>query len=130
MHWIMDDGYWSKKGVSICTECFTLEEVRLLQKRLKNKLNLSTVLNKHCLSKGISKGYRLSVRQKENLKMLTALIQPHIHPITLYKLNVKEPKPTTPGTEKLGKERRKAEKRKKTKHKKEKRERMSLHSTI
>jgi hypothetical protein len=71
-------------------KCFTLEEVHLLQKLLKTKLSLSTVLKKRYSSKKILIGYRLGFSQKANLNCLVAKIQPHMHTKMLYKLNVLE----------------------------------------
>lgn len=38
--WIADDGGWAKPEVRIATNCFSLDEVKLLVKILKNKFNL------------------------------------------------------------------------------------------
>ena len=42
--WISDDGCWAKPGVIIAVNCFTLAEVELLVKILKNKFNLDCTI--------------------------------------------------------------------------------------
>jgi ubiquinol-cytochrome c reductase cytochrome b subunit len=44
--WIMDDGSRTSSGLKIATNCFTLEEVKLLCKILMNKYNISANPNK------------------------------------------------------------------------------------
>lgn len=42
--WISDDGCWAKPGVRIAVNCFTLAEVELLVKILKDKFNLDCTI--------------------------------------------------------------------------------------
>ena len=45
--WIMDDGQQVKKGgVTLCTDSFDLEEVKILQEALKTNFNLETNIHK------------------------------------------------------------------------------------
>lgn len=49
-HWLMGDGYWDKssKTISICTDNFTLIEVKLLISVLKENFNfLATPLRRN-----------------------------------------------------------------------------------
>ena len=45
--WIMDDGQQVKRGgVTLCTDSFDLEEVKILQEALKTNFNLETNIHK------------------------------------------------------------------------------------
>ena len=45
--WIMDDGQQVKRGgVTLCTDSFDLEEVKILQEAIKTNFNLETNIHK------------------------------------------------------------------------------------
>ena len=85
-HWIMDDGFKSGKGVVLCTESFTLNEVELLKKVLESKFELIvTIQVRHPSGGGI--GYRLNISSKSRDKLLS-LVQPFFIPSMNYKLGL------------------------------------------
>jgi hypothetical protein len=78
--WVMDDGYKNKgAGVTLCTECFTLEGVQLLKNALENNFGLICTLQKK---------NRLYISTK-SLSKLTNLISPYMHSSLMYKLQDK-----------------------------------------
>jgi LAGLIDADG DNA endonuclease family/Proton-conducting membrane transporter len=89
-HWIMGDGYWDSHGktVDICTDNFTLSEVELLIRVLKDKFNLlATIKRRIKANKEVCWRIRFSGKP-ENLSNLKSLVQPHFFPSMLYKLNI------------------------------------------
>lgn len=85
-YWFMDDGY-SELGPMyfLCTDNFTLKEVHILQKLLKNKFNLDSGLkirknnNKIC--------YRIKILKKSSIDFKN-IIKPYIIPSMKYKLKL------------------------------------------
>lgn len=51
--WYMDDGYYCNNNIHICTNCFTIKEVRLLQEILKHNFNIDTTIQKSNLKQPI-----------------------------------------------------------------------------
>ena len=82
-HWLMNDGYFSvsHQTVYFCTDNFTKEECRILQKLLLNyNINSSVVL--HNKPKNY---YRIRVF-KTSMPTLIDLVSSHMHPDFMYKL--------------------------------------------
>lgn len=68
LHWFLDDGstYQRKRKTKqvygiLCTECFTLDEHKLLQEKVKHSLGLNLSISK--INYGT--GYRLTIKQSE-----------------------------------------------------------------
>lgn len=76
----MDDGSKNQQGANIYTDCFSLEDVKLLQNALKNKFSLHVTLQKH------GNGWRLYI-PKRQMTRFTTLIKPYILPSMCYKLD-------------------------------------------
>lgn len=79
-YWAQDDGYKYQEGFLFCTESFTLEEVKLLIKTLKDKFGLNCGSKKRDTDK-----YRLYI-WKNYMEKFRELVQPHFHKSMLYKL--------------------------------------------
>ena len=86
-HWIMEDGYFDSHGrtqtILLCTECFTVEECKLLQHVLLSMGIIST-LKVRDSSKGT---YRIRI-SKTSMPLVRDLIGTHMHPHFMYKLGV------------------------------------------
>jgi LAGLIDADG DNA endonuclease family len=67
----MDDGYKSGKGLYICTESFSLEEIKILIVVLKNKFNLE--YNYH----RVTNDYRIYIFGKSK-DTLVKLVKPYL----------------------------------------------------
>jgi len=80
-YWFMDDGHCENKAgrYKISTQCFSLEEQKLLQILLKKKFNLDTVLYKKDRS-------NILVIKRNSIKLFRELIEPFIIPSMKYKL--------------------------------------------
>ena len=84
------DGYWDKssKTVFICTDNFTYNEVINLIKVLENKFSLkSTVSRRTKANKDLCWRIRFSGLYV-NIELLRTLVQDHMIPSMLYKLNL------------------------------------------
>ena len=77
--WIMDDGTKCGNQLRINSQCFSVEENRILQELLSAKLGIKTVLNKD------KDMVRLRVLN-ESMPRLITLAKPYIIPSMLYKL--------------------------------------------
>lgn len=89
-HWIMGDGYWDKseKTLIICTDSFTLSEVELLIKILKDNFDLmATVKRRTKENQELCWRIRFSSKS-ENIAKLVNLVQPYLIPSMHYKLNI------------------------------------------
>ena len=81
--WIMDDGTWIKdKGIRLCTDNFTLSDVKKLVDILTTKYGLKVSIVKT----GILNQYAIYI-PKSNLHILVPLVSPFMHPFFRYKLN-------------------------------------------
>jgi ubiquinol-cytochrome c reductase cytochrome b subunit len=81
--WIMDDGTWIKdRGIRLCTDNFTLSEVKNLVDILTTKYKLKVSIHKT----GILNQYGIYI-PKSNLHLLIPMVSPFMHPIFRYKLN-------------------------------------------
>jgi ubiquinol-cytochrome c reductase cytochrome b subunit len=85
--WIMDDGTWIKnRGIKLCTNCFTLKDVKYLVSILETKYKLKLAIH----SAGSLNQYNIYI-PKSNLPVLIPLVSPYLHPYFLYKLNMVKP---------------------------------------
>jgi len=86
--WIMDDGCAAGKGVTLCTECFTDAEIKLLKSVLESKFKLEVSQQRRVTSTGIvSSRLYISSASREQLH---SLVLPYFIPSMLYKLNIKK----------------------------------------
>lgn len=84
--WIMGDGYWDKNArtVYLCTENFSLQEIHLLERILRQKFGLVV---SH-VKRG-DRGFRLRFSSRAlNIRLLQSLVKDHLHPLMLYKVNL------------------------------------------
>jgi hypothetical protein len=85
--WIMDDGGWIKnRGIKISTNSFNLSDIKFLSSILDKKYNLKVAIH----ATGTLNQYNIYI-PKNNLPILIPLIEPYMHPIFLYKLNLTIP---------------------------------------
>ena len=86
-HWICQDGSYHKvsKGVVLCTDSFTKEDVQLLISVLQNKFNLICTIQK-APGKNIHR-FRIYISAK-SLPVLRSLVQSYFDPSMLYKLGI------------------------------------------
>jgi hypothetical protein len=83
----MDDGFSKGKAIGMCTESFTLAEVKLLGKALKSNFDLVTTINVRHTSGDVT-GYRLFISGKpENYTKLRSIVRPFFIPSMFYKLD-------------------------------------------
>lgn len=83
--WIMDDAGWIKdRGLRLCTNSYSLSDVKYLINLLENKFSLK---NLSAVSAGKPNSYMIYI-PKKNMPILLQIVEPHIHPIFLYKLNL------------------------------------------
>ena len=81
--WIMDDGTWIKdRGIRLCTDNFTLSEVKKLVDILTTKYKLKVSI----IKTGIIDQYGIYI-PKSNLPVLVPIVSPFMHPFFRYKLN-------------------------------------------
>lgn len=81
-YWSMDDGYKNGNGFMLCTDSYSLSEVELLIKVLKNNFDLNCTYH----SKG-KDNYRIYIKT-DSIKKFRLLVTPHIHESMMYKLTV------------------------------------------
>jgi hypothetical protein len=81
-HWIMGDGAKLNKGLVLCTDSFTLQEVIRLQNVLLIKYNIESTIQ------GWRNGRPRIYILQESMPKLINLIKPHILPSMLYKLHL------------------------------------------
>lgn len=86
-HWIMQDGSFHKvsKGVALCTDSFTKDEVELLRSVLQEKFNLNCTIQK-APGKTLNR-FRIYISAK-SLPILRKLVQSNFQPSMLYKLGI------------------------------------------
>jgi hypothetical protein len=78
--WAQDDGYKDKNAFRFATESFSLKEVELLVKVLKDNFDLDCTINTVN-----SKSYRIYVRV-HSMDNFRSLVTPYFVPSMLYKL--------------------------------------------
>jgi hypothetical protein len=82
--WIMDDGTWIKnRGIKLCTNCFTLSDIKKLVNILENKYKLKVAIH----ATGVLNQYNIYI-PKSNMSVLKPLVLPYLHPYFLYKLDM------------------------------------------
>lgn len=86
-HWIMGDGYCNNNVISICTDCYTHEEVNLLIKTLDSNFNLKAKLAKRIKENG--KVCWIIKFKSASIEKIREIVVPYIIPEILYKLNIK-----------------------------------------
>jgi hypothetical protein len=80
----MDDGGWIKnRGIKLCTNSFSLSDVKKLVKILETKYGLKVAIH----STGSLNQYNIYI-PKSNLPILIPIVLPHMHAKFLYKLNM------------------------------------------
>ena len=79
----MDDGYKSGKGLYICTESFSLNEIKILINILTNKFNLE------CNCHMMTNGYRIYVFSSSKAKLIK-LVKSYFIEHFYYKLDIEK----------------------------------------
>lgn len=80
----MDDGTWIKnRGIKLCTNCFTLSDIKKLVNILENKYKLKVAIH----ATGVLNQYNIYI-PKSNMSVLKPLVLPYLHPYFLYKLDM------------------------------------------
>lgn len=82
---IMDDGGWTGNGVRIATNCFKLEEVKILAKMLVKLYGLNYTIQT------IEGHYSIYIT-KDSIPKLRNLVLPYVVPSMKYKLGIKDNK--------------------------------------
>jgi hypothetical protein len=82
---IMDDGCWTGNGVRIATNCFKLDEVKLLANMLVKLYGLNYTIQ------NIEGHYSIYIT-KDSIPKLKDLVLPYIIPSMQYKLAIKNNK--------------------------------------
>lgn len=83
--WIMDDGSYSRKNITISTYAFSLQEIKYLQDCLWNVFRVEA---RYCPDR--DKGYRMYFNQEET-RNLVKIISPYIIPTMMYKIGFATP---------------------------------------
>lgn len=86
IHWssiLKDDGGWAKPGVRIAANCFSLDEVKLLVKILKDKFDLDCTIQ----TLKASGNYSIYIKSS-SIPTLREILLPHMHPSMKYKLGL------------------------------------------
>ena len=81
--WIMDDGCKTRHGIRIATNCFKLDEVKILVNILTKLYNLN------CTIQNIEGRYSIYIT-KESIPKLRIIISPYMHVCMKYKLGKKK----------------------------------------
>jgi hypothetical protein len=84
--WIMDDGQQVKRGgITLCTDSFNSDEIKILRDALKSKFHLETTIH---TKKGNNEAiYERIYIKKEGLEELKPILKEHMHESMLYKIN-------------------------------------------
>lgn len=85
-HWIMDDGYKSGGGVVLCTESFSLSEIKMLKNTLISKFDLIATLQKRYITK-TKISYRIYISSTSHNKLIS-LVSSYFIPSMKYKLGL------------------------------------------
>lgn len=82
-HWIMQDGSFQKAsgGVYLCTDSYTILEVKLLATSLSEKFNIKTSIH-------ISQGRGRIYIWKTSMEPLRKIVRPHFHDSMLYRIGL------------------------------------------
>lgn len=79
-YWAMDDGEKNKDNFVLCTDSYSLSEIELLIKVLKDNFNINCSF--HMIREG---QYRINIR-KDSMEIFREVVLPHFHESMLYKL--------------------------------------------
>lgn len=79
-YWAMDDGCKQSSGFNLCTDSYTLSEINLLIKVLKENFDLNCTYH----NKGEDQ-YRIYIKL-DSMDKFRALVTPHFHSSMMYKL--------------------------------------------
>lgn len=79
----MDDGGYTGKGLKLYNNAYNIEELYLLQEAMDVKFGLKATINKT----SIANQYTLYIT-KAQLPRVIELVEKHMHPSMLYKLNI------------------------------------------
>jgi hypothetical protein len=82
----MDDGTVDRSGFVLHTNSFTLEEVQLLAKALKNKFDLNCSI--HNRNGKVVRSHLLYIRA-DSWEKFKSLVEPHVIPHFTYKLTLR-----------------------------------------
>lgn len=80
-HWAMGDGYKSKSGFTFSTNSYTLSEVQLLVKVLKDKFDLNCTIHKTS-----GKDQHLIYIATGSMSKFRSLVTPYFHESMMYKI--------------------------------------------
>lgn len=80
-YWAMDDGSIKGSGFILCTDSFTLSEVQLLIKILKENFDLNCNCHKN------KDDYRIYIKA-DSMDKFRALVSPYFHESMMYKLAI------------------------------------------
>lgn len=84
--WIMDDGQQVKRGgVTLCTDSFKTDEIKILRDALKANFNLDTSIHNKKVKDDTF--YERIYIKKEGLEELKPNLKLHMHESMLYKIN-------------------------------------------
>jgi hypothetical protein len=81
-YWAMDDGYKNGNGFMFCTDSYTLKEVEILIKALKDNFDLNSTNH----TKGID-SYRIYIKT-ESMDKFRSLVTPYFHSSMMHKLAI------------------------------------------
>jgi hypothetical protein len=84
-HLIMGDGQLKDHGLTLCTDCYPIQDVVTLLNVLVIRYGL--VCSLHQPNKG---HYRIYI-QKKSLRLLDSIVRPYMAQSMLYKINLKSP---------------------------------------
>jgi hypothetical protein len=85
-YWAMDDGSPDRSGFVFHTNSFTLAEVEILVKTLKNKFNLNCSI--HSRNDRVIKPHLIYVK-RDSFTKLVSLVEPYVIPHFKYKLKLR-----------------------------------------
>lgn len=78
-----------KNELSICTECFTFQEIEVLIQLLQENFRLETRPKRRIVNRKVI-GHRILFNNSvENMLKLQNRVMPYMHPQILYKINKK-----------------------------------------
>ena len=90
-HWIMGDGSKKGKGLTLCTDSYTIKEIIILINILKIKFNIDSIIHYHISVSPYNKQNKKRVARiyinKNNLDKLKPFIIPYFVNSMLYKIN-------------------------------------------
>jgi len=85
-HWIQCDGTWIGRGVQLCTDSFSIQDVVRLISILRIRYDLDCTLQ--MCNRGNNKNYPRIYIKAESIPLLRTLVIPYIHSSMFYKLGL------------------------------------------